>query len=236
MNRSGLLTRPRLAGPLVAAVAALALAASADEARADGDPASDVVNAQLLYVSYQYPPPNPLVTQLGGLLERTRDKGYEVRVVVLSDRYDMGSVDSLWRKPQQYARFLAQEIAPLYKGPLLVVMPNGYGFNYRGHESRRELKLLSTVPIEANDGILRSTATAVRRLAAAAGVRVTAPPLKAAPTRNPEPSPLTGYRATKGSGVQTVVTAVAIGSAFLLAAAAVLLAVQRRRRGAGGTD
>src|SRR3954452_8592784 len=155
MRASGhrLLTTPRLAGPLVAAVAALALAASADEARADGDPASDVVNAQLLYVSYQYPPPNPLVTQLGGLLERTRDKGYEIRVVVLSDRYDMGSVDSLWRKPQQYARFLAQEIAPLYKGPLLVVMPNGFGFNDRGHESRRELKLLSTVPIEADDGI-----------------------------------------------------------------------------------
>ena len=160
------------------------------------------MNAQLLYVSYRYPLPNPRVTQLGGLLERTRDKGYEVRVVVLSDQYDMGSVDSLWRKPQQYARFLAQEIALLYKGRLLIVMPNGYGFNYPGHESTRELKLLATVPIKADDGILRSAETAVQRLAAGAGVRVTAPPLMAAPTRSSEPSPLTGYRAKKASRFQ----------------------------------
>src|SRR5580765_8404846 len=106
-------------GRLVAALAVLALTVSAGEARADGDPASDVVNAQPLYVSYSFPPPNPLVTQLGGLLDRSRNKGYEVRVVVLADQYDMGSVDVLWRKPQRYAKFLAQEIGQWYTGRLL---------------------------------------------------------------------------------------------------------------------
>ena len=40
---------------------------------------------------------------------------------------DLGSVTELWRQPQNYARFLAQELSLLYRGPLLVVMPNGYG-------------------------------------------------------------------------------------------------------------
>src|SRR6202035_4173270 len=41
---------------------------------------------------------------------------------------DLGSVTELWRRPQTYAEFLAQEIGLIYHGPLLIVMPNGLGF------------------------------------------------------------------------------------------------------------
>ena len=33
----------------------------------------------------------------------------------------------LWRQPQNYARFLGQELSLVYRGTLLVVMPNGFG-------------------------------------------------------------------------------------------------------------
>ena len=41
----------------------------------------------------------------------------------------------LYGKPQRYANFLGQEIVYYYKGPLLVVMPNGYGI-YQGRRPR----------------------------------------------------------------------------------------------------
>ena len=66
--------------------------------------------------------------QLNALLTAAHRDGYLVRVAVIGSRSDLGSVTALWRQPQSYARFLGQELALVFHGPLLVVMPNGYGF------------------------------------------------------------------------------------------------------------
>ena len=93
--------------------------------------------------------------------------GYPIKVAVISSAYDLGSVGALWQKPQLYSKFLGSELEFLYKGRLLIVMPNGYGLN-RG--TAAELKLLKGVPIGAGaDGLTASASAAVRALAAASG-------------------------------------------------------------------
>jgi len=41
-----------------------------------------------------------------------------------------GAID-FWKKPQDYAKFLAEELAFVYDKRLLVIMPNGYGYAVR---------------------------------------------------------------------------------------------------------
>jgi hypothetical protein len=41
--------------------------------------------------------------------------------------YDLGSAGLLYKKPQLYSQFLAQELGQFNRDWVLVVMPNGYG-------------------------------------------------------------------------------------------------------------
>jgi len=106
-------------------VAALGLLAAS--ARADGDPASDVLVSQTLFLPQDAGVPANQQAQLDALLHAAQQSGYQIRVALIASPTDLGSVTELWRQPQNYARFLAQELSLLYRGPLLVVMPNGYG-------------------------------------------------------------------------------------------------------------
>jgi hypothetical protein len=69
-----------------------------------------------------------------------------IRVAVIATPYDLGSVGALYRKPQRYARFLGQELSYVYKGRLLVVMPNGYGLWRARPVPRRELEAVAALP------------------------------------------------------------------------------------------
>ena len=46
---------------------------------------------------------------------------------MIASQSDLGSVTALWRQPELYARFLDQELSLAYRGPVLIVMPNGVG-------------------------------------------------------------------------------------------------------------
>ncbi len=59
--------------------------------------------------------------------EAAAKSGYPLRVAVIASPADLGSVTPLWRQPQAYAGFLGEELSLLYKGTLLVVMPDGFG-------------------------------------------------------------------------------------------------------------
>ena len=99
--------------------------------------------------------------------------GYAIRVALIGSAYDLGAVTSLWRKPRPYAKFLGAELQFIYKHRLLVVMPNGFGFNWPKHPSTKEYAVLSTVPIGTGAvGMLDSAVTAVQKLAAASGVKI----------------------------------------------------------------
>ena len=64
----------------------------------------------------------------------------------------------LFRKPQRYADFLGQEIIYFYRGPLLVVMPNGYGIFQSGKPLKEDKQMLA----QARAGRLGRTATRSR--------------------------------------------------------------------------
>jgi hypothetical protein len=160
---------------LVLALALLLPAA----ARADGDPASDVLYTGFVFFPFDVKFDSSLQSQLNGLTVSAKEAGVPIRVALIASRYDLGSVSSLWQLPQRYAKFLGAELAFLYKGRLLIVMPNGFGFWHGGKPIGKELPLLRTIPIHPGpNGLAQAAITAVEKLTAQAGHPVSAPKAK----------------------------------------------------------
>ncbi len=198
---------------LVCACIAAALAAQA--ARADGDPASDYLLGSRVFLPYDAKFPAKQSAELTALVAAANTAGYTIRVAVIWSAYDMGSVTTLWRKPRTYAKFLGLELGFVYKERLLVVMPNGLGFNWPRHSPAPAYALLSKIAVPPGAaGLLSAAEDAVTKLAAAAGVRV------APPARVTTP----GQRNARD---RQVILAAALGLLALAAAARYLI---RRRR------
>ena len=150
------------------AVTALAfmLGWAAVPARADGDPASDVLSTQTLYLPQDAGVPAARQAQLGALLSAAARAGYRIRVAVIASSADLGSVTALWHQPQNYAGFLGQELPLVYRGSLLVVMPNGYGLYHAA--------AIRLAPPTGGD-LGTAAIGAIERLAAASGHAVALP-------------------------------------------------------------
>jgi hypothetical protein len=158
---------------VIALVALLVLAAAAPLARADGDPASDVLAVQKLFLPADAGIPARQQLQLEALLNESARKGYPLRVAIVGSSIDLGSVSALWRRPEAYAHFLGSELTLLYHGTVLVVMPNGYGSDVTAPVARTATGE-TQLPLPA--GHLGSAAiTAVERFAASAGTPLTSP-------------------------------------------------------------
>jgi len=198
----------RLLAVSLAAAAAAVLAASA---RADGDPASDYLLSQQVFFPFSVRYPLNRQQELAGLVKQANDHGYTIRVALINDTSDLGVVTSLWRQPQTYAHFLGQELMFLYRKRLLVVMPNGLGFNYPGHPTAKEEALLKRVPPAQGNDLITTAEAAVQKLAAANGVTVTPQPVSSG-----------------GSGHGTLIV-IAVAVAAILAAAAAVVLLRRRR-------
>ncbi len=156
-------------------MSALSVAAFTAVARADGDPASDYLVARQVFVSSQATSASASQRELLGAVQAANRAGFAIRVAIISTDYDLGSITALWRRPRVYARFLGQELSLAYKQRLLVVMPNGFGFNWPQHSVGSSYRLLAKVPIRSGEtGAMGAAQTAVRRLASAAGVTVPA--------------------------------------------------------------
>jgi hypothetical protein len=199
----------RLALVLATAMMAAAIAAPA---RADGDPASDYLIAQPIFWPIDAPISGAAKSELASTVARAKDRGFEVRVALIWSEYDLGSVRSLWRNPQRYARFLAAEITYFYKGRLLVAMPNGLGFVDPEHGGAGTRAVLDRIRIgQSPTGLTQAAAQAVTALAAARGIEV--------------------HAAGGGGGVTTKDVLVGVGLALVLVpvAALALFAMLRRR-------
>jgi hypothetical protein len=197
----------------LALVALLACLVLAPVARADGDPASDYLLTQPVFL-----PPDVVISpsdskRLTEVAAAAKKRGYEIRVAVIGTRYDLGSVGALYRQPRRYAVFLGQELRFVYKGRLLVVMPNGYGVSQGGKPWPAAQRIADRLaaPGTAGPALATGAANAVRRLAAAAGVSV---PVAVAD----------GSRSNS-----TVLVAGVVGVLVLIGAAAAAAAVARRR-------
>lgn len=156
---------------LAVVVAVLAVGALAPAALADGDPGSDVLVYQNLFVAADA---NVSVAQqvtLGNLLTAASKDGYQVRVAIVARQADLGAVTALWGRPKSYARFLGIELSLAYAGRLLVVMPDGLGFYWQGHSGAAAYRVLGKVPIgQGGNGLATAAQAAVRALLAAASI------------------------------------------------------------------
>ena len=149
---------------------------SAGSARADGDPGSDVLVYQDLFAGAAAQLSIPQQIELQKLLGSARSAGVPIRVAVIGGPSDLGVVTALWLRPGPYARFLGLELSAAYGGRLLVVMPNGIGFNWPGHASAAiDARLTKIRGGSGGAGLLAASEAAVRTLAAAAGVTLAAP-------------------------------------------------------------
>jgi hypothetical protein len=116
---------------LVAALAASAMTIAAPVARADVDPASDVLLLQDVFVPYHPKVCSAAANALRDLAKQSKKAGYRVRVAIIGSRKDLGGAPQLFNKPKAYAIFLGSELG-VYGGSnftgklaLLVVMPAG---------------------------------------------------------------------------------------------------------------
>ena len=169
---------PRAGRVVLAAVsitiAALMASVLATTASADGDPASDVLLSQPLFLPQDAGVSASKQAQLASLLAASHRSGYQLRVALIAGPTDLGSVTALWRQPQNYARFLGQELSLNYNGLLLVVMPNGYGLYHPRGPSNSEQSAARGLPPPGR-ALGTAALTAIQRLAAAAGHPLSAP-------------------------------------------------------------
>lgn len=185
------------------------------KARADGDPASDVLLGENVFYPFQPPVSNQLQQKLNGETAAAARAHFPIKVALIASPVDLGAIPSLFEKPQQYADFLDQEISFLdIKQLLLVVMPNGYGVRGLSGPAAIAATSLKKPASSVSNDLAQAAIVAVAKLAAAAGHPI---------------SNLSGTSAGDGTGGgSTVLTVVLLGLAAVAASAAVL--IFRRRR------
>lgn len=223
-GRSGNLQRLLV---LCLAVATLCLAATA---RADGDPASDVlVTSNTFFPSP--PPAREAQTLLSQSVQAVLAKQDRVKIAVIESVNDLGSVPSLFGKPQAYAKFLGLELRNVYSGALLIVMPQGFGFYSGGGPTGRATGVLDGISISdtSADGLTRSAAKAVDKLEAAGTLHFKdeqAPQVYVIPTTGHRGTPmLLRYWGLDDSGQASIAGSVTRGTKVLMSFRTALKAV-----------
>ena len=167
---------------IVVILAVLGLAAPA--ALADGDPASDVLAVQNLFVPVDLGI-SPQVERLQKMLNEANRQGFVLRVALINSESDLGTVGALWAQPGHYGEFLGTELSKLYGGQVLVVMPGGFGLygpsGGPNAPTAAELRVHAPTPAHGTQ-LVSSAIAAVGLLAAAAGHPVAVPAVSATTT------------------------------------------------------
>ena len=140
-------------------------------ASANGDPASDYLLVQSVFLPFNAKIDPKVTAQLSDTIRAADSAGFKVKVAVVGSRYDLGTAFSLYNKAQRYSEFLGLEISFVFRGHLIVVMPNGFGTSISGKKDQRGIKALKPLPPPGKDAAKETKAAtaAVRKLAAAYG-------------------------------------------------------------------
>jgi hypothetical protein len=203
--------RSAIATMLAVTLALLTLAPAS--ARADGDPASDVLLGENVFYPYSPAVSAHLQKQLNAETAAASRAHFPIKVALIGMPADLGAIPVLFGKPQQYAAFLEQEISFLNVKPLLlVVMPNGYGVEHLGPAATVAAGALKKPAGTTTNDLARAAILAVPRLAAAAGHSI----------GNESPG--------AGPGGLDPAVPLAILAAAAIASAGIVLAVRRSRR------
>ncbi len=210
---------PRHALSLALALVALLVPLGASLARADGDPASDVLLGENVFYPYTPPVSPALQRTLNKETAAAKAAGFPLKVALIASPVDLGVIPDLFGQPQRYATFLDQEISFRGKQPLLVVMPAGYGVQGLDARAKSAVASLAKPAGKTSNDLAQAAITAVAKLADARG------------------HPLTGVAGVPGSshsggGSSSSVLLIVLAVVALLVAAA-LGVLTLRRRGAG---
>jgi hypothetical protein len=149
----------------LAAAAAVVLAFPV-AASANGDPASDVLLVNTIYFPAEGVTDVP-EREAKQALAAAKSRGYTIRLALIATKTDLGLVPGLFRKPRQYAEFLWKELSFSYRGRLLVVMPNGFGFYAAGGKGvdEAQAKLKKIAIGDGSDAVTHAGASGIRVLA-----------------------------------------------------------------------
>ena len=156
----------------ILALTVLATAVAPGIARADGDPASDVLLREDVFYPYSEPVSADLQKKLDAEMAAATQAHFPIKVALIQSAVDLGAVTSLFDRPQRYADFLEQEIDFQTRQPLLVVMPQGFGVQGLSGPSAAAAGSLIRPTGGQSDDLARAAIAAVDTLAAAAGHRI----------------------------------------------------------------
>lgn len=211
---------------------ALVAATAASFAKADGDPASDYLVSQPVFLSYDAKIPPDEQRKLLAAVASANKQGFPIKVALIWSSYDLGSLAGLFGAPRGYAKFLDIEDSKCWWGGscsggrfktttrLLVVMPKGLGFAQWKHDPAAGYRAIAGIKVDPTPaGLAIAATTAVVKLAAASGVKVST-------TGGPGPVD----QSSGGTSRIAIIAAVVV--AILLGAAALLLVRRRAARSA----
>jgi hypothetical protein len=195
----------------IAALLALSLAIPA-AALGDADPASDVLLGTSVFYPYQPPVPAATQKQLNAMAAAAAHAHFPVKIAIIASPIDLGAIPNLFGQPQQYAKFLDQEISFEGKQPLLVVMPAGWGSAGLPAASAAAVKSLPPPSGKTGEALANETLAALPKLAGAAGHPIASVP----------------GGTSGGSGGGSPVALIAIVAVVAVALAAGVMVLRRR--------
>jgi hypothetical protein len=199
---------------LLTLLLAVAVSLAPAGARADGDPASDVLLGENVFYPYTPPVTVSLQKALNAETTAAAKAHFPIKVALIASPVDLGVIPDLFGKPQKYADFLDQEISFVAKEPLLVVMADGYGVVGLKPAAQAAAGALPRPAGKSSDDLAQAAVAAVHKLAAADGHPVAA----------------TARTSGGGGGSNTLIVVVLVLAAVAGAGAALTV----RRRGRGG--
>lgn len=167
-----------------AAVAAVSLCLPA-AAQANGDPASHILPAKRVFTPLGAAVDSGKLGHLDALVEEADEAGFPIRVALILEPTDLGTAFSLYNRPQRYAELLGFELSFIWKGRLLIVMPEGFGYVIDGKPDKSASTLLERLPPPGRDPTREAEAAtrAIQRLSRAAGYTLVVPSGSAARDR-----------------------------------------------------
>ena len=187
-------------------------------ARADGDPASDVLLGENVFYPYNPAVSGPLQQKLNGQTAVSQRGGLNLKVALIASPVDLGVIPDVFGHPQQYASFLDQEISFGSKPvPLLVVMAAGYGTAGLTAAGAAAAHAVPRPAGSSSDALAQAASVAITRIDRAQNVRLG--------------TPAAGAGSTGSSRLIVILLGIA---ALLVAAALALVTLGRWREGAGG--
>lgn len=154
---------PARLGSVAIATLAAALCLSG-AAQADADPASDTLYVRDVFLPLSARVSPQLARRLLDVTRAARTAGKPIKVALIASARDLGGVPSIFGKPTYYARFLGAELQFLYKGKLLIVMPQGAGLS-EGGRLVAESAVVHAVIGTGADGLARTAIKLVQELA-----------------------------------------------------------------------